>query len=1654
MSSDFDIGPLTWVKPEIDIAIGSIQVSLDLFKSHGDAGQLRFCMTHLHQISGALDMVGLEGATHFCHEMEKLADLLAKQSIVNPIQATTAVTEGIAALSKYLDDLINGADDVPLRLYPALQAITFAQGREQLSESELFFPDLNLRAPSGLPVDEISESELPKHINKLRSQYQRGLLKWLTTLNPDGLEAMRDTLEAVQHSQKLPLHKTIWWSAAAMLDGLAHNALPAQPAIKRLCRRLDQQLRSLQQGTTRVAGTLLRDTLYYVAKSEPLTESLKRAKDNFELEGLIPPEFTAGSSSNLNEADGLQRLSALLPELKDLWTQAAAGIQQAFDDFAERMRTLEVIENQLNNPAVVGLCECIQAATKSLVDEKVLPQEGFSMDMAAALSLLEEAVENYARYGNEHPAYASDMLQRLALGASANPASLQETPLDKTILAAVGQEIKQGLHQIEQSLDAYFRDPSLREVLTTLSAPLHQVAGAFNILELPTAANVAESARGFVKWFEQADAALAKPYFELVAESLSALGFYVDEVLHGNNEAEQRLAPIASALQIALTQLESLPAVATAPVKPVAPVRRGRKKKVSDSSADAELLDIYLTEADEVLEAIATCVQNLRVDASDKQVLTDMRRGFHTLKGSGRTVGLMALGDVAWSIEQLLNALLDAKLLPQGAQLDFVERVQAAFYGWITDLRKKGSATLDPVEWQTEAASLMPVNEVAIYNPVATLDVPSAPIVSDELQSVPSMVPAVVRKEVVIGGVHTIPKELFEIFLNEARQCLRVLADGFQLLKQESEIAPISDMLRASHTLAGISKTANISLLSDLTKAFEYWFEKQSDWQSQQFDLFADVLRVADVMLSRIALLRMPKSAQYLVNALNASDDIALVAVADAATDDQTLSLSEQFSNELASRAQSQMEEPEVFDSASFAANRESSADRQLLDLFMEEARELHPMIGQELRNWRSNPAELDASRNMQRALHTLKGSARMAGQMTLGDRIHNLEGLVIDALKKSPSIEHFEGMLTEFDDIGMMLDEIDSGGTSIATTDVVFDVSELAKVRATQHLRIPAETLDQLINVAGEISISRSRIERETLTFKSSILDLTESVFRLRAYLRELEIEAESQLQSRLTHLQESQEEFDPLEMDRFTRLQELTRMMAESVNDVATTQHGLMMNLDESESALKQQNRMNRDMQYGLTRVRMIPFASMADRLYRIVRQTARELDKQVELSIDGGNVEMDRSVLEKIGGTLEHLLRNAVGHGIEDATTRAKSGKNVQGSIHLSVRQENNEITLVVKDDGAGINLQQVKKRAQETGLIEEGGTTSEQSLLSAIFEPGLSTSSEITQVSGRGVGLDAVRAEITALGGRIDVTSIEGAGATFTVYLPVTLSVAQLVLVRAGESIYALPSVMVEQVQKLKSGALGEGYEKESLIWGQKSYPMYYLPRLLGDNEQPAEAQRYTPVLFLRSGNYHVALHVDEIIGNRESVMKNIGPQLARVPGIIGATVLGDGDIILIINPVQLANREQLVAGSVRTNVVSRVELDTANTIMVVDDSLTMRKVTSRLLIREGYQVVTAKDGMDALQQLQDVIPDVILLDIEMPRMDGFELARNIRDDGRTKHIPLIVISSRTAEKHRAVAKEIGIDAYLGKPFQDEELLANIETFIKAKKQLAA
>jgi chemosensory pili system protein ChpA (sensor histidine kinase/response regulator) len=282
--------------------------------------------------------------------------------------------------------------------------------------------------------------------------------------------------------------------------------------------------------------------------------------------------------------------------------------------------------------------------------------------------------------------------------------------------------------------------------------------------------------------------------------------------------------------------------------------------------------------------------------------------------------------------------------------------------------------------------------------------------------------------------------------------------------------------------------------------------------------------------------------------------------------------------------------------------------------------------------------------------------------------------------------------------------------------------------------------------------------------------------------------------------------------------------------------------------------------------------------------------------------------------------------------------------------------------------------------------------------------------------------------------------------FNIYLPVTLSVAQVVLVRAGHKVFAIPTVMIEQVQKLKQNGLDSAYQAGKVEWAGRDYPLHFLSRLVGDTEHIALSHIYTPIILMRSGAYRTALHVDEIIGNQEVVMKPMGTQLSHVPGMIGASVLGDGAIVLVINAVQLANREVFAVGVSKVAEIAPVVENLRKVALVVDDSLTMRKVLSRVLEREDFEVVTANDGMDAIEKLQEITPDIILTDIEMPRMDGFEFSRYVRDNPATLKTPLIVISSRTADKHRNVATEIGVNAFLGKPVQDETLIEQVNALL--------
>ncbi|WP_211460716.1 hybrid sensor histidine kinase/response regulator [Collimonas silvisoli] len=1260
--------------------------------------------------------------------------------------------------------------------------------------------------------------------------------------------------------------------------------------------------------------------------------------------------------------------------------------------------------------------------------------------------------------------------------------------------------------------------------------------------------------------------------------------------------------------------------------------------EVSDEEADAELREIFLSEADEVLTNARQALLQLHDAPHKQEPLTVLRRAFHTLKGSGRMIGLNAFGEAAWSVEQVLNLWL-SESRAVSADLDaLLDHAVNQLDGWVKEIQEHGQSQQTPDALADIAARVRDGGPFAESVPATAVteemlelsDVPELPAQAEEIQltdddlalfgaahasqsfaveeaqvsedqfeiqseihaqaiaqpetiAAASAAPASLSSAEVIAfpgmqeirhddstkqiGDLTISLPLYNIYLAETDQLVRHLSHDFAEWRHEPDRPVMTQSVHAAHSLAGSSATVGFKPLQEVAHALEMALQRmalqpgslhepdydtlqlsveRARWMLQQFAQ-GDMPYYEPTLVSNLDSLwqgqgpgpetrsaeteALPKSVAETIAAIEVAHTPQVVAVpefkqvaeeigeppleshlhsvtaipaeasvAAAPNNVQAASVAS------ASVASAPVAVPQLFDTAKEEIDPalvvRDELDADLLPVFLEEGSDMLPQIGSALRSWQETPSDAKPSQAILRHLHTIKGSARMAGAMVLGQHMHEMESHIEVILQSGPSATSrhtIDELLSHYDRGVQMFENLRNPqaqqpvvavapalaaeahaavnlpsvmpppAAGVAPVPAVVSASGLVS-----QVRVNADVLDRLVNQAGEVSITRSRLESGIGTLQMSLSELTENVDRLRSQLREIEIQAEAQISSRMTLAGER--EFDPLEFDRFTRLQELTRMMAESVNDVASLQKNLTSTVDGANADLLTQRRLTRDLQQDLMHVRMVQFASIAERLYRLTRQVAKELDKRVNLDIRGSNVEIDRSVLEKMIGPFEHLLRNAIVHGIESREARRAAGKSETGELKIEIRQDGNEILIQLSDDGQGLNLQRIRDKARTVGLLESDQQISDVETTELIFRPGFSTAADVTELAGRGVGMDVVRSEAASLGGRVAVSTDPGQGTNFTIHLPLTLAVTQVVLLNTGGSTYAVPSALVEQVQQLKAKALAAAYNDGSLIWQGHKVPLQYLSALLGDADMAPVAQQYSPVIILRSGNDRVALHVDEIVGNREVVVKNIGPQLSRMIGIAGATVLGSGDIVLILNPVPLAQRHLLnglhepraprqshlathdVMGAVAEMSVS-IEpglpqaaqavqgLRSQNVVMVVDDSLTVRRVTQRLLSREGYQVVLAKDGVDALEQLQAITPDVMLVDIEMPRMDGFDLSRNIRNDDRTRHIPIIMITSRTAAKHRSYAMELGVNEYLGKPYQEDELISTIKSFIR-------
>ncbi len=1133
------------------------------------------------------------------------------------------------------------------------------------------------------------------------------------------------------------------------------------------------------------------------------------------------------------------------------------------------------------------------------------------------------------------------------------------------------------------------------------------------------------------------------------------------------------------------------------------------------------------------------------------------------------------------------------------------EPVQAGFELDLSALDDPGQPESEPTQalrTDAEPVHALPLAELPLDAPheqTAVIDVPDVEALEidlDELERVfatqPSA-PAVEAEAAMPAGSAQMPLDepgeepgeepvkvigplrigipLFNIYLNEADELSRRLGIELAEWSHEHDRHPVPESSTAlAHSLAGSSATVGYTDLSALARALEHALMRShahGHGRPGEPELFIDSAEEIRRLLHQFAAGFLRPVPQELMDRLAAHERLP-VEPSDAPAMDF--------------EAAYQPEPQAPYEQAAPAASTDAAEvndhiDPELFVIFEEEADELLPQLQSHLRHWLQRPADPAPAMACMRSLHTIKGGARLAGAMRLGEMAHRLEADIerlaardhVSADDVEPLLAPADAMSAAFDALRQsfhaapavaeasappvqaqaqvpppkpepepepepqpalqpeslaaqaLLAEAPPAVPEMPTEPAVEPAAEPfaepmpapaeaarapapaaeppppvveapsfvpvpvplsvaepvpepvpapapridwsrfaaeAPVAAAAPerpaagsavVRVRAGLLDRLVNQAGEVSITRARIDSDVKQLQNSLSELTDSLDRMRRQLRDIELQAETQISSRLEAAKAAAQSFDPLEMDRFTRFQELTRFMAESVNDVATLQRGLQRTLQSTEDQLAAQARLTRELQDDLLRTRMVEFESLADRLFRTARGAARETGKQVRLEIVGGSIEIDRGVLERMAGSFEHLLRNSVVHGIEPPEQRSRAGKDSAGLITITVAQSGNEVAVEFADDGAGLDLPRIKARAQERGLMAWDAQPSDTELANLIFHAGFSTADTVTELAGRGVGMDVVRSEVNAMGGRIETLSQPGQGTRFRLLLPLTTAVTQVVMLRCGEQQVAVPSPLIELVRRVGNEETDRAYQEEWVDYADEKVPFYWLAALLGTGARgDAQPGRTQTVVIVRSANQRVAVHVDEVVGNQEVVVKNVGPQLARLPGLAGVTLLPSGSVALIYNPVALASlygsaalaRMRQRPASPEAPAAAAEPAVRTPMVMVVDDSLTVRRVTQRLLVREGYRVVTAKDGLEALEKLADERPVVLLSDIEMPRMDGFDLLRNVRSDPRLAGLPVVMITSRIAQKHREYAAELGVDHYLGKPYSEEELLA--------------
>ena len=1802
--TDISSQTLHIVAKELTATLNEARAALETYAERTDqVAFLEKCADQLHLAHGVLRLVEVYGASLLAEEMEHATRYLlaSGHDQKRQIEGLDALMRAMVQLPTYLERVLSGGRDLALVLLPLLNDLRSVRGSPLLSEGTLLL--LNLKSDQPAQPQSEHGGEAPLNVaqwaRRLRPRFQVGLLGYIrgerTVQNLEVLAKVAEKLERVATTQAL---FQLWWVVGALLEAVRANGLEDSATLKRLLGQADRQIKALyEMGEARYSENppvdLLNNLLYYVARASTNTGRIAAVRASFRLAELLP----------VDDSIEQERESLSAPSVKLMRTVAAAikedlsKVKDVLDIFVRRgggrsdelIPQLDLLKKISDTLGVLGLGELRQRVQQEvselsdIVTDGKTPSEASLIKVAGVLLSVEDSLD--------------DQLVRLILPAAAESGELapDQDHEFRLVSEAVLRECIVNLARIKEAVSVSVQKPTdfppqgldnVPQLLRGITAGLLML-GKGRAVELMD--KIGTEVRRLVEpGAPQADALR----LERIADAIVSIEYYMETLQNGRNDPWYMLDNAETCLkaleedQLARVPDMALPegdAAKTMKIEHDAGTQQLTHPLVSvpqPEAVDPQFIELFIEEAKEEIATIQRCFPMWDQNPMDLESLGILRRSFHTLKGSGRMVGARLIAEFGWSIENLLNRILDKTLSRTPGMMALLRSAVAALPQLVEQL-ETGRQNLSPAnEIMTRAFAYADGRET---EPGATLT--AAPIditvVADSLSAHLPEEPAPAASENGVGPppeaqpvaepaeTSEISADAVDALLDRAPSMDPLLHDIYSketsshiaevrryLAKRSGQPAPHDlpeSVYRAVHTLSGSSKMAEAAQGIRVTEPLNDWIRKVYDnglgLSDAGLATLADALGSIEQVISHIN-----ESTSYFV------DQPALL--------DRIRTLEGELDAELAknsadageSMAVRQLNEPDPVppvekitpaealfnDAFSVEAATPPAADEdfdhEIAAIYSEEATELLEAAQISLSGWNQDRRDKERVAELQRQLHTLKGGARMAGISAMGDLSHELETLVISIESgRVPADDHAHAIMqASLDELARMRDLVSGGSLPPAASgllgqirdleagkvpdaaaetvpvqaqapetpleaawsapadvlpvpppteasfnvdapnDEVFEPVSIAPIAAlsedsvsqlevssapvlpgresvpaerVEMARVDAELLDTMLNNAGEVSIFRARLDQQVNSIDFNLAELARTVTRLKEQLRGLEIETEAQVLNRHHDESSRRDDFDPLELDRYSALQTFSRALAETSGDVASIQ-GLLETLTrEAQNLLTGQARVITELQNSLMRTRMVPFQRHVQRLTRLVRQAANDTGKRAELVVQGAAAELDRQMLERMVAPLEHMLRNAVVHGIETPERRADLGKPEVGRISVSLTRDGAEVVVVVNDDGGGINVRLIREKAIALGLVDRHGKLTDEEAMQLILEPGFSTAGHVTQAAGRGVGMDVVATEVKKLGGGLFIESTVGKGSRFTIRLPFTLAISQALIVRVAEETYALPLATVEGVVRLPRNIVARHLGKDAPLfeYGGQKYRFQQLGSFvgLGPTHLP-EADVSMSVVLIRAGEHSTALVTDELVGSREIVVKSLGPQVSGIRGIAGATILGDGRIVIILDMGSLV-RSEWRAKAGETPVLD--QRDRRTFALVVDDSITVRRVTQRLLERNGMRVLTAKDGVDAVSLLQDNLPDIILLDIEMPRMDGYEVAAHVRSDPRLKDIPIVMITSRVSEKHRARAIELGVDDYLGKPYQESQLLDAIEPLVNRRGAMA-